>query len=148
MHPRPTATNIHAFRNHMRNKLTAIPSLQSSSYGYAGMIEQVNIYKLTGEEPWKDQDDPGNVCLLTDGSLSLVQQRDEEAKWTDVKATYASQINVQTVIIDALNDTLPEGYKTSGQLIGARVNRADDCLCTILDNLQLTYGQITQAKKC
>ena len=50
MYPRPTATNIRAFHNHMRNKITAIPLLQSSSYGYAGMIEQVNIYKLTGEE--------------------------------------------------------------------------------------------------
>ena len=27
MHPRPTSTNMLAFRNHMRNKLTAIPSL-------------------------------------------------------------------------------------------------------------------------
>ena len=121
MHLRPTATNIRAFRNHMRNKLTAITSLQSSSYGYAGMIEQVNIYKLTDEEPWKDQEDPGNARPLTDNSISRVQQRDEEAKWTGVKATYASQISVQTVIIEALNDAVPEGYKTSGQLIGARV---------------------------
>ena len=137
MHPRPTATNIRAFRNHMRNKLTAIPSLQSSSYGYTGMIKQVNIYKLTGEEPWKDQEDPGNVRLLTDGSINRVQQRDEEVTWTGVKATYASQINVWTAIIDVLNDAVPEGYKTSGQLIGARVYRADDCPRTILDNLQL-----------
>ena len=33
------------------------------------MIEQVNIYKLTGEEPWKDQDDTGNVHPHTDGTL-------------------------------------------------------------------------------
>ena len=147
MHPRPIATNIRAFCNHTRNKLTAIPSLQPSLYRYAGMIEQINIYKLTGEEPWKDQEDPGNVHPLTDGSISCVQQRNEEAKWTGVKVTYASQINIRTVIIDALNDAVPEGYKTSGQLIGARVYRADDCLRTILDNLQLTYGQITPAEK-
>ena len=147
MHPRPTATNIRAFRNHMRNKLTAIPSLQSSSYGYAGMIEQINIYKLTGEEPWKDQEDPGNIRPLTDSNMTRVQQRDEEAKWEGVKTTYASQINIRTAIIDALNDAVPEGYKTSGQLIGARVYRADDCPRTILDNLQLTYGQITPGEK-
>ena len=73
MHPRSTSTNILAFRNHMRNKLTAIPSLQSASYGYTGMIEQVNIYKLTGEKPWKDQEDPGSVRPNTDGSLNNVQ---------------------------------------------------------------------------
>jgi len=74
MYPRPTATNIRAFRNHMRNKLTAIPSPQSSSYGYAGMIEQINIYKLTGKEPWKDQDNPGNIRPLTDSSMNRMQQ--------------------------------------------------------------------------
>ena len=73
MHPRPTATNIRAFCNHMRNKLTVILLLQSSSYGYMGMIEQINIYKLTGEDPWKNQEDPGNVRPHTDGSLSPVQ---------------------------------------------------------------------------
>ena len=109
------------------------------------MIEKINIYKLTGEEPWKDQEDPGNVHLHTDGMLSPVQQCDKEAKWTGVKATYASQINVHTAIIDALNDAVPEGYKTSGQLIRARVYRAYDCPRTILDNLQMTYGQITPA---
>jgi hypothetical protein len=34
-----------------------------------------------------------------------------------------------------------------GQLIGARVYCAGNCLCTILDNLQLTYRQITPAEK-
>ena len=58
-----------------------------------------------------------------------------------------SQINIRTAIINALNDAVPEGYKTSGQLIGARVYRADDCPRTILDNLQLTYGQITPGEK-
>ena len=53
MHPRPTATNIRTFRNHMQNKLTTIiPLLQSASYGYVGMIEKINIYKLTGEKPF------------------------------------------------------------------------------------------------
>ena len=131
----------------MRNKLTSITLLQSSSYGYAGMIEQTNNYKLTSEEPWKDQEDPGNVRPHTDGTLSHVQQRNEEAKWMGVKAMYASQINVHTAIIDALNNTVPEGYKTSGQLIGARVYQADDCPRAILDNLQMMYGQITPAEK-
>jgi hypothetical protein len=51
------------------------------------MIEQINIYKLMGEEPWKDQEDPGNVRPHTDVTLSLVQQHDEEVKWAGVKAT-------------------------------------------------------------
>ena len=72
--------------------------------------------------------------------MNPVHQRDKEAKWIGVKTTYTSQINVHTAIIDALNDAILEGYKTSVQLIGARVYRADDYPRTILDNIQMMYG--------
>ena len=47
---------------------------------------------------------------------------------------YSSQITIHTVVIDALNNAVPEGYKSTGKLIGAKVYISNGCPQTILDN--------------
>eukprot|EP00957_Ditylum_brightwellii_P005332 406580-Ditylum_brightwellii.AAC.1 len=111
MHLRPTSINIWAFQNHLKNKLTDICFLQSASYGYTDMIKQAEVYGLTGEEPWNNLPNPGNACSHTDSTLNTMQQQDAEVIYAGEKATYVSQINVQTAMINALNNTVREGYK-------------------------------------
>ena len=127
MPPRPASKNIRSFRNFLQNNLAALCSLQFASYGYTGIVKQTNIYVLTDEDPLVDLATPGNNCQHTDRLLSATQHRDAEVVYAGKNATYASQIIVRTAIIDALNDAVPEGYKSSGQLIGARVYCSYDC---------------------
>ena len=111
MSPRQTSTNIRAFRHFLRTMLTSICCLQSASYGYSGMVEQLEVYALAGKLPWEDFADPGNVRPNADGTLTAVQQRDVEAIWTSAQAVYSAQSAIRTACIDALNDAVPEGYK-------------------------------------
>jgi hypothetical protein len=75
----------------------------------------------------------------TNGLLNTNHQHTEEVVGMGAKAMYASQINVHVAITNALNKAVPEGYKSSSQLIGARVYYMDDCLYTLLVDLQMTY---------
>ena len=43
MHPRPSGTNISAFRNALIDVLCAYPSHQSEQHVYRGMVENVDI---------------------------------------------------------------------------------------------------------
>ena len=52
MHPRPSGTNISAFRDALINVLCPYPSQQSEQHGYRGMIKNVDIYNLTDNTPW------------------------------------------------------------------------------------------------
>ena len=110
MAPRPTSTNIWAFRAFLGMKLTSIRSLQSASYGYSGKVEQLEVYTLTGKQAWEDFPDPGNTRPHANGTLNATQQKDMEALWTGAREVYSSQIAIRTTIIDALNDAVPEGY--------------------------------------
>ena len=111
------------------------------------MFPQLELYTLTGEQLWEDFRDQGNVRPQADVSLTSAQQRAVESIWTAVQAVYSSQIAIYTAVINALNDAVPEGYKNTGQLIGAKVYHLDNCPQLILDNLLTTYGQITPAEK-
>ena len=135
MFPRPTPTNIRAFWYFLCLKLTSIRSLQSASYGYIEMVEQLEVYALTVEQPWADFVDSGYVQPQADGSLTSAQQSDVKAIWTAAQSVYSSKIAIHTAVTDALNNTVPEGYKSTSQLIGAKVYRSDNCPRTILDNL-------------
>ena len=46
LEPRPTATNIRTLVVDLVNKLISVPSQQSADHGYAGMVEQNELYKL------------------------------------------------------------------------------------------------------
>ena len=111
------------------------------------MVEQLEVYALTGEQPWSDFDNPGNFRPRLDGTLTAVKQQDIKVIWTAAQAVYSSQIAIRTAVIDALNDAVTEGYKNTGQLIGAKVYCSDECPQVNLDNLLTTYGQITPAEK-
>ena len=75
------------------------------------MVGQLEVYALTGKHQWEDFVDPGNGRPRADGSLKAVEQRDIEVIWTSVQTVYSSQIAIHTTGIDALNDSVPEGYK-------------------------------------
>ena len=58
---RPTATNIRNLCEDLCDKLEAIPSHQSNSYGFRGLVESTENYDLICPgTPWKVWDNPGN----------------------------------------------------------------------------------------
>ena len=59
LEPRSTATNIQALVIDLVNKLTIIPSQQLADLGYAGLVQQDELYALATNEPWKNWPDTG-----------------------------------------------------------------------------------------
>ena len=70
-----------------------------------------------------------------------------EALWKGAHAVYFSHIAIRTAIVNALNGAVPEGYRKTGQLMGAKLYCADDCPWEILDNLLAMYGKISPEEK-
>ena len=50
------------------------------------MVEQLEVYALTGKNLWEDFPDPGHVRPHVDGTLASIQQKDMEALWTGAQA--------------------------------------------------------------
>ena len=40
------------------------------------MVEQLEVYALTGKLAWEDFPDPENIQLYADGTLNTTQQKD------------------------------------------------------------------------
>ena len=119
--PRPNATNMQALCVNLVDKLTTIPSQQSAEFGYAGMVEQEEIYALNVADPWVNFPDPG-VHRTADGTLDSAEQRDTEVIFNANKKVFDSESNVRRAIIDGLNAAVPRQYKRSGGTsIGAKI---------------------------
>ena len=108
MAPRPNATNIRAVDRHLDERLSTIPSFQSTTFGYAGMAKKVELYELDTTTPWADFENPGPVREGTDGSLDAGVQRDQQAIYDGRVSIYTSQSNVKRAIITALNKCVPK----------------------------------------
>ena len=65
------------------------------------MVEQLEVYALTGKQAWEDFPDPGNTRPHADGTLNATQQKDMEALWTGARKVYSSQIAIQTASLRA-----------------------------------------------
>ena len=52
MAPRPNANNIHKVDHHLDERLSTIPSFQSTTFGYAGMAKKAELYALDTTTPW------------------------------------------------------------------------------------------------
>ena len=145
--PHPNATNIQALCVNLVNKLTTIPSQQSAEFGYAGMVEQEEIYALNATDPWVNFPDPG-VHRIADGTLDGDEQRDAEVIFNANKKVYDSESNVRRAIIDEINAVVPRQYKCSGGTpIGSKMYKANDCPRTILNNLRSCYGRLAPIEK-
>ena len=59
LEPLPTATNIRTIVVNLVNKLISLPSQQTADHGYAGMVEQNELYELRTNIPWVPTLDPG-----------------------------------------------------------------------------------------
>ena len=75
MAPRPNANNICAVYCHLDERLSTIPSFQSTTFGYAGMSKNADLYALDTTTPWSDFANPGPVREGTDRSLGAGAQR-------------------------------------------------------------------------
>ena len=83
------------------------------------MIDQEEIYELTGEPAWIDFPDPG-FHRQADGLLDPVAQRDAEAIFNANIMVFTSQQNVKGAINDALNEAVPKAYRRNPVVIGVR----------------------------
>ena len=53
------ATNIRALVVDLIEKLGNILSQQSKEFGFIGLFKRVDIYAITGANPWVNNTDPG-----------------------------------------------------------------------------------------
>ena len=61
MAPRPNVTNIFAFDRHLDERISTIPSFQSTKFGYAGTTKKAELYTLYTTTPWADFANTGPV---------------------------------------------------------------------------------------
>ena len=145
--PHPNVTNIRALFINLVDKLTTIPSQQSTEFVYAGMVDQEEIYTLNVADPWVNFPDPG-VHRIADGTMDGDEQRDADTIFNANKKVYDSESNVRRAVIGGLNAAVPRQYKRSGGTsIGAKMYNANDCPRTILDNLRTSYGRLDPIEK-
>ena len=83
------------------------------------MIDQEEIYALTGEPPWVNFPDLG-FHRQADGLFDPVAQRDAGAIFKDNIMVFTSQQNVKGAINDALNEAVPKSYHCNPVVIGVR----------------------------
>ena len=107
------------------------------------MIDQEEIYKLTGESPWVDFPDPG---FHRQPATNTVGQRDAEAIFNANTMVFTSQQNVKGAINDALNEAVPKAYRCNPVVIGVREYRPNDSPRDIIATLTVRYGQKTTAE--
>ena len=108
------------------------------------MVDQAEIYALTGETAWIDFADPG-FRRQADGSLDPVTQRNAEANFNANIMVYTSQQNVKGAVNDALNEAVPKAYCRNPIVIGVREFRPNDDPQEIIAALTTRYGQTTTA---
>ena len=59
MAPRTNAKKIRAVDRHLDERLSTIPSFQSTAFGYARMSKKAEFYALDTTTPWADFENPG-----------------------------------------------------------------------------------------
>ena len=104
------------------------------------MIDQEEIYRLTGEPPWVDFPDPG---YHRQPAADTIGQRDAEALFNANTMVFTSQQNVKGAINDALNEAVPKAYRRNPVVIGVREYRPNDSPRDIIAALTVRYGQKT-----
>ena len=66
MAPRPNATNICVVNRHLDERLSTIPTFQSTTFGYAGTAKKSELYALDTNTPCADFANLGPVQEGTD----------------------------------------------------------------------------------
>ena len=147
LEPRPTATNIRSLVVNLVDKLITVPSQQTADHGYAGMVEQNELYTLRTNTPWVPFPDPGEHATV-DPAATDDANRQALIVYNANKKVYDSESNVKRAVIQALNTSVPRPYKRAGgQQIGAHVYRPTDCPKAIIGDLRTRYGTWKPAEK-
>ena len=113
MAPRPNKTKIRAVERHLDERLSTIPSFQSTTFRYAGMDKKANIYALDTTTPWAYFAYPEPVREGTDGLLDAGAQREQQAIYDGRMSIYTPQPNVKRAIITAPNESVPKNKNLS-----------------------------------
>ena len=127
MAPRPNANNICAVYCHLDERLSTIPSFQSTTFGEACMAKKADIYVLDTTTPWTDFVNPGPVREGTGGLLDAGAQRNQHAIYDGRLIIYTSQSNLKRAIITAPNDSVPKKYKHVNGGIGSMTYKVNQC---------------------
>ena len=110
LEPRPNSTNLRALTIDLTDKLTTIRSQQSADFGYAGLVDEADVYALKCTTPWTDWPDPGPHRP----QAATTTERDNNAIIYDAnKCVFDSQLNVRRAINEALNQAVPRKYRSA-----------------------------------
>ena len=144
LHPRPSGTNLRACTLDLIDKLSGMPSHQSSDHGYSGIA----IYALTSPTtPWVDWPDPGPNRTI-DAALDAAGQAEALVQYNAYKKVYDFQENVRRAVINALNAAVPQAYRrVAGRGVGVRNYRPTDIPTDILAGLHRMYGRLTPTEE-
>ena len=59
LEPRPNSTNLRTLTIDLTDKLTTIRPHQSAAFGYAGIVDEADVYAMKTTTAWQDWTDPG-----------------------------------------------------------------------------------------
>ena len=79
LHQQPNGTNLNKLERDLVEKLSSVPSHQSTDEGYGGMVEDPTMFALRCKTPWVAWPDPGphrvvNPSLNTAGQAGALVQ--------------------------------------------------------------------------
>ena len=140
--PHLTATKIRALYTYLREQLCKILSIQSTDFGYQGMVNAPAVYALTGAPTWQDFNNPGYHWSV-DGTLSVLEQQDDNVIFNFATIVYNSQKNLKAAINNRLKASVPEAYPGNSIAMGVREYCPTDNPREIIQQLTVQYGQQT-----
>ena len=106
LHPRPNGMNLNKLEQDLVEKLSSVPSYQSTDEGYGGMVEDQTIFALRCKTSWVAWPDPGPHRVV-DPSLNTAGQADALVQYNFKSGVYESNEHVKPAVIGGLNLAVP-----------------------------------------
>ena len=109
LHPQPNGTYLNKLEQALIEKMSTIPSHQSTNKGYDGMVDDPTMYALQCPRGWVAWPDPGPHQVV-DPALNTAVQADALVQYNFKGSVYELNKNVKAVVISGLNLLIPSAY--------------------------------------
>ena len=139
LHPHLTARKTCALCTHLCKVLAKVPSFESATHEYQGMVDTADICALTGDPAWINFSDPVFDCQAN-RVLNPIAQHDAEITNAAIMV-YISQQNVKWVVNDAVNRAVPKAYFCNPNIVRVREFQPTDNPRQIITSLTTRYSQ-------
>jgi hypothetical protein len=137
--PHPNFYKLQALRKYIVDTFQQLQHPTCPVYGWAGMETPSSIYALIGPVPFILPQDPGPIAMYPQW-VSAFQIKMTDSFFKRDKNIFASEANINRVVIFMLNKCVPNQFKISNNPILTGWNPSMS-IKDILTQLETTYGQ-------